>query len=285
MTWTYTDEWYKQYTHDTWNEAAEAYRPWVELYRPFDEPLLSPLQLAPGQRVLDLATGPGEPALTIARQVAPDGEVVGVDLAENMVDIARRNAKEQGVDNVAFEAMDAEALDLDDASFDAVVSRFGVNLFTDPDQALAEAFRVLEPGGRASFLVWSSPGEASPALHVIVGPMLEFAEPDETGYLPTPYELGEEGVMTGMLEEAGFGDCVEEKTRIELAFDGPDAYLQAALEGSPLGHSLQEEDEDVQEAVLKMTRENLEEWRADDGRIVLPAEAVVASARKPGPDP
>lgn len=281
MTWTYTDEWYKQYTHDTWNEAAEDYQAWLDLYRPFDEPLLSPLELAPGHRVLDLATGPGEPALTIARRVAPDGEVLGVDLAENMVEIARRNAKEQGVDNVAFEAMDAEALDLDDGTFDAVVSRFGVNLFTDPNAALAEAFRVLEAGGRSSFLVWSSPGERSPALHAIVGPMLEFAEPDETGYLPTPYELGEEGVMTEMLEGAGFVDCGEDKTMTELVFEGPDAYLEAVLEGSPLGHSLREEDDDVQQAVLQMTRENLEEWRGDDGRVVLPAEAVVASGRKP----
>lgn len=281
MSWEYDDEAYKEYTRETWNESVDGYGPWIEALEPFNEVLLEGLDLQPGHRVLDIATGPGEPALTIADAVGPEGEVLGIDLSDRMIDHARRSAKRAGASNVRFELMDAEDMDLDDASFDRVVCRSSLQIMTAPSRALAEIARVLEPGGRFATSVWADPGERSPALHAIIGPMLRHCTPDETGYIPTPYELGGPGTLVGMVEEAGLEVDEERRVAMPLRFADEEAYFEAMLEGTPVGHSLREESQEVQDAVLEETRWFLERWAEDDGGLVLDAESVVVHARRP----
>jgi ubiquinone/menaquinone biosynthesis C-methylase UbiE len=150
---------------------------------------------------LDIGTGSGEPALTMAGMVSPAGRVTGIDLSERMIELAKETSRARRLLNVSFKVMDAENLDFRDGSFDLAVSRFGFQIFTNPERAASEAFRALKPGGR-SVTVWST-GDKVPALHAIVGPMLEHAAPDETGYLPTPYELGGPGDVLAP-SEGGF---------------------------------------------------------------------------------
>jgi SAM-dependent methyltransferase len=277
MPWKYTDEYYTEYTRTTWNESAQGYLAYMHLLAPFGEELLKDLDPRPGEAALDLGTGPGEPAMTIARRVAP-APVVGVDLAEEMVRLATGLAKEQGLSNVTFRAMDCAHLDLPSETFDLAVSRFGFQIFTDPEQAAREAHRVLKPGGRIGVTVWGR-GPQVPWLDVIIAPMLEHAEPDETGYLPTPYETGGPGEMVGFLEAAGFHDGRERRVGRTIEVDSPEAYFAFALNGTPIGHSLKEESEEVQREVLTKTRANLEKYRAD-GRIRLPAEVAIVTAHR-----
>lgn len=277
MTWTYTDEYYKKYTRDTWNESASSYGPVLRNLDSFNGDLLARAAPRKGERVLDVATGPGEPALTIARLVRP-GRVTGIDLSERMVDLANENAKRASLDNVEFKVMDAEALTLADGSFDLVTCRFGLQIVTNPEVALAEMHRVLKPGGRLAATVWG-PGERTPAIHAIIGPMLEYAEPDETGYIPTPYEMGGEGELTELLHEAGFVDAAESRVTRKWTFRDEEDYLAGVLKGTPIGHSLSEEDKPTQEAVLKQTRANLQSHKTPRG-IELDAECVVVWAKK-----
>lgn len=274
MNWEYSDEFYKEYTRKTWNETADHYDVWLEILAGLDETLIGALDLEPGDRVLDMAPGPGQPALKIAGRVGPEGSVLGVDLTPRMVERATEAAAEAGIDNVEFVEGDAEDLDLDDDTFDAVVCRSSLQIMTDPDAAVAEAHRVLEPGGRFAATVWAAPGEDSPLLHAIVGPMLEHCTPDEDGYIPTPYEIGGEGQMTAMLEAAGFSDVTEERRTVEGTFAVADEFIAAMLDGTPLGPSLQEEDEEVQEAVIADTRENLAAHEVD-GELRLTGVTVV----------
>jgi len=280
VTWSYSDESYKRYTRDTWNESAAHYDPILRNLDLANPALLEAAEPRGGERVLDVATGPGEPAMTLASRVGPSGSVLGVDLSERMVEIARSSAKARGLDRVRFEVMDAEDLGLPDASFDLAVCRFGLQIVTSPEKAVAELHRVVRPGGRVAATVWGS-GERSPALHAMVGPMLEHAEPDETGYLPTPYEMGGPGELAGMLHAAGFQRARESRHVMTQRFPGVEGYLRAMLEGTPLGHSLREEDEDVQRAVIAKTRRNLEPWKEPDGSLALPAEFVVVAAGRP----
>lgn len=279
MSWTYSDEYYKNYTRETWDESAPEYGPVRRNLDLFNDDLLRAAAPRAGERVLDVATGPGEPALTIGSLVGSGGRVLGIDLSERMIEVARSEAKSRGATNVDFQVMDAEALTLDDASFDLVVCRFGLQIVTNPDTAIAEMRRVLKPGGRLAATVWG-PGERCPAIHVVIEPMLEFAEPDETGYLPTPYEMGGEDELVEILRKAGFVDASEERVNHAWTFPDEEAYFRATLKGTPIGHSLSEEDEDVQKHVLAKTRENLKKYRTAEG-IVLPAEAVVVRATKP----
>lgn len=105
-------------------------------------------ELAPGERVVDLGSGGGIDVLLAARQVGPAGHVYGVDMTDEMLAVARANAQRAGADNVEFRKGVIERLPLDDASVDVVISNCVINLSPDKPAVLAEAFRVLAPGGR-----------------------------------------------------------------------------------------------------------------------------------------
>lgn len=276
MPWKYSEDYYREYTRTTWNESADAYVSLMRTLEPFRADLVQRLDARAGETVLDLGTGPGEPAMTIARAVGPKGHVTGVDLSENMVGIAQRVASARGLPNVDFRVMDCSALSFNPGSFDAAVSCFGFQIFTDPEKAARETHRVLRPGGRICVAVWST-GDKVPFLHSIIAPMLEQAEPDEDGYLPTPYETGGPGEMVALLQGAGFDKAEESRTVHSVEFASADDYLNALLKATPIGHSLSEEEPPVQQEILRQTRENLERYRTSGG-LSLPAEFVIVRA-------
>jgi SAM-dependent methyltransferase len=278
MPWKYTEEYYREYTRTTWNESADAYLTILRFLEPFRAHLIDRLGVRRGERILDLGTGPGEPALTLAGRVGLTGSVVGVDLSEKMISIAQKVANAQAVSNSEFQVMDCSSLTFKDAEFDAAISSFGFQIFTDPEKAARETYRVLGPQGRIAVSVWST-GDRVPLIHAIIGPMLKFAEPDENGYIPTPYELGGPGEMIRFLDAAGFKGAREERLTRSLQFKNEEEYLQSMLKGTPIGHSLSEESPEVQEEVLRETRKNLAHWETSDG-LSMPCECVIVTANK-----
>ncbi len=279
MGWKYTDEYYKEYTRTTWNESAAKYLPVLQQLRQYHPDLLGMARPAAGEKVLDVATGPGEPAMTIAEAVGPKGSVTGIDLSETMVGIARTGAAERRLRNVAFKIMDAEKMQFSKGTFDLAISTFGFQIITDPEKAAREMFRVLRPGGRIALAVWGT-GETAPALHVMVGPMLEHAEPDETGYLPTPYELGAAGQLAELLRGVGCIEVEERRVVHDWTMPSVDAYLDMLFTGTPLGHSLSEEEAPIREEVLAKTRTNIARYATAAG-VSIPAECVLVLGRKP----
>ena len=276
--WKYSDDYYREYTRTTWNESAEKYTKLLRNLEPYGFDLLARVDPKIRERCLDIATGPGEPAMSIARMVGLDGKVTGIDLSEEMIRAANEGAQRRRIPNVEFRVMDAEKMDFPDETFDLAVSRFGFQIFTNPDTVAREAHRVLAPKGRIGVTVWSTAEKAS-AIHAVVGPMLEFAEPDETGYLPTPYELGGPGEMMKLFEDAGFHEAKEERKTHTMTYKDEDEYVDVFVEGTPLGHSIREEDPLVQKKILARTRENLRQWRTRKG-IEIPCECVIVTARK-----
>jgi ubiquinone/menaquinone biosynthesis C-methylase UbiE len=120
--------------------------------------MLDALDRRTGMRVLDVACGMGEPAVTIATSIASiDGQVLATDLVEEMLELARENAAQRQVSNISFQLADAEALPFPDGSFDAVTCRYAVMLLPDAPQALREMCRVLVPGGRVVCLLAGPP--------------------------------------------------------------------------------------------------------------------------------
>src|SRR5947209_1296615 len=128
-----TDDSDRESMRIAWNESADSYRKGMRVFDPYGFDLLARVNPKIRESALDLAAGLGEPAMSIARMVGPDGRVVGIDLSEQMVELATRIAKERRIPGLTFLAMDAERLDFPDESFDLVTSRFGFHIFAHPE--------------------------------------------------------------------------------------------------------------------------------------------------------
>src|SRR6478609_620754 len=133
---TLSDEEYRERRRREWDEAGARYSNLSsgalgDLMRQAAEQVFARAALKPGDRVLDVGTGHGSPALEAAALVGPGGQVLGVDWAPAMIESARRRAQEAGLANAQFAVMEAEALDLADETFDAVISRYGYPHFVD----------------------------------------------------------------------------------------------------------------------------------------------------------
>jgi SAM-dependent methyltransferase len=168
-------------------------------------------EVQPGQRVLDIATGIGEPAVTAARRVGPTGRVVATDQAPQMLAIARERAAELGLHNLDFVEVDAEALDFPARSFDAVLSRWGLMFLPNLPGALARIHRVLTPGGRLAAAVWGPPPNV-PLISVAMGTVREQvqAAPPPPG-VPGPFSLADAMILEQTLSEIGFDDVRSER--------------------------------------------------------------------------
>src|SRR5260370_7020479 len=118
------------------------------------EAILEAAQLRPGLRVLDLASGVGDPALSIAAKIAPSGRVVATDLGPGMISLAEELARKKGITNIESREASAESLPFADQSYDVLTCRFGAMFFPDLAKALRECLRVLKSGGRAAFVAW-----------------------------------------------------------------------------------------------------------------------------------
>src|SRR5579875_3317494 len=163
MTKSPTPDELKEQARAMWTESAAPWRAWQEqmayLSRAATELIVRIARVRPGLRVLDLASGAGEPALALAAAVAPDGHVVATDLVPDMLGAVEQLAHARGLTTLSTQPADMEALPFPDGSFDVVTCRFGIMFPPDVDRALREVRRVLVPGGRAAFVVWGPPDQ------------------------------------------------------------------------------------------------------------------------------
>jgi SAM-dependent methyltransferase len=198
---------YKETTREQWQQAAEAWHRWGPTLQnwlgPATQVMLDLARIGQGNRVLDVAAGAGEPAMTAAQRVGPSGHVLATDISPNILDFAARAARERGLTNVETRVMDGENLDLEDEAFDAVISRVGLIYFPDQQRALTEMRRVLRPGGRVAAIVYTTP-ENNRFFSIPVSIIRRRAQlPPPLPGQPGPFSLGGPGVLEEALRRAG----------------------------------------------------------------------------------
>lgn len=188
--------------------------------RDVTEALVAYADPQPNMRVLDLASGTGEPAITIAKRIAPTGHVTALDLSSDLLAIAAERARQRGLANLTTQQADAQQLPFLDEQFDLATSRFGVMFFPDTQRALTELRRVLKPGARACFAVWGSKDQPYFASTIGVvhrhvgGPFLEPKGPD-------PFRFSRPGSLSEALSQSGFSSVHEEARTVPWTWPGP----------------------------------------------------------------
>jgi SAM-dependent methyltransferase len=259
-----------------WGRLADRVRDWaIEL----SATMVDALALQPGQRVLELAAGPGDTGFMAAELVAPGGTLICSDGAEAMLEVARQRAAAQGVSNVEFRLLDLEWIDLPTADVDAVLCRWGIMLVVDPEAAAHEIRRVLKPGGRAALAVWDEPAR-NPWTTVAADALIELGlaeppDPDEPGM----FTLAGDGVLRELLESAGLLDVKVRAITLERRADGVDQYLAETLAMSSRFRSVYRElDLDTQLEVRRRIARDVRPFAAADGSLALPGSSLVASA-------
>ena len=201
---------YKNAQREQWNKDGEAWRRWsptLELwYGVATRQMLDLARIQTGQRILDIAAGAGEPAVSAAERVGPSGYVLATDISEGIVELALQVARERGYKQIETRAMDGEQLDLPDDSFDAVLCRLGLMYMPHPVTALREWRRALKPGGRVAVAVFSTPDRngwgAMPASIIRRRAQLPPPVPGQPG----PFSLGSAGVLEDIFRQAGFAN-------------------------------------------------------------------------------
>jgi SAM-dependent methyltransferase len=259
-----------------WGERADRVREWG---MPVSTAMVESLALQPGERVLELAAGPGDTGFMAAELIVPGGTLVSSDGAEAMIEVARRRAEQAGIDNVEFAQLELEWIDLPTASVDAVLCRFGIMLIVDPDAAAHEIRRVLRAGGHAAFAVWDSP-ERNPWATIPGEVMVKLGhasppDPDAPGM----FTLAPEGSLQNLLEGAGFIDVEVGAVALERRYDAVEQYVQDTVDMSPMfSGRFRELDEGQQADVVARIRTAAKRFVQPDGSVVLPGSSLVAAA-------
>ncbi len=221
---------------DVWDEKAKGWGRQADRTResamPVSNWMLGHAGLVPGQTVLELAAGPGDTGFMAARLVEPGGTLISSDASAGMLEVARERAQEQGIANVEFKQLQLEWIDMEAASVDVILCRWGVMLAVDPAAALRECRRVLRPGGRLVLAVWDlrerNQWSVIPERALVT---LGLSEPQPTGG-PGMFALAAPGLLAGMLEDAGFFEVELERVEITLRWESVLDWIGETLDRS-----------------------------------------------------
>jgi SAM-dependent methyltransferase len=275
---------YKLGQRDQWNKDAAAWLRWNPTldrwYGGVTRQMLDLARIAPGQRILDIAAGAGEPAISAAERVGPNGYVLATDIAEGIIDLAQQVARERGLNQIETRVMDGEKPNLPDASFDAVLCRLGLMYLPHPVAALSEWRRVLKPGGRVAVLVFS-PADRNGWGAMPVSIIRRRAQlPPPLPGQPGPFSLGGPGVLEGVFRQAGFADPEIRAAPVPLQMSSTSEYIRFAREAfgafnQMMAHLTPEERESVWSEVEAAMRA----FEGPKG-FEAPGECLVAAAAK-----
>jgi ubiquinone/menaquinone biosynthesis C-methylase UbiE len=232
----------------------------------------------PGERVLELACGPGAVGLAAAELVGPTGQVVLSDVVPEMTAIAAARADAAGIANVLTRELDLERIDEPDSSYDVVLCREGLMLVLDPAQAVREMRRVLRPGGRLALAVWG-PRERNPWLGVLFDAVTaELGAPVPPPGVPGPFSLENAGRLAGLLDDAGLAEVdVHELPTPYAAASFDEWWTRTVALAGPIAKMLAALPEDKAAGLRDRAREGISKYETGHGQLDIPGVSLIAS--------
>jgi SAM-dependent methyltransferase len=261
-----------------WEKNHENVR---HLFAPIAQELAADAKIASGQTVLDVATEPGEPALSVAPLVGAGGTVVGVDPIPEMIDAARRAAERFGIKNARFEVAFADQLPFPDATFDAVISRFGVMFFPSPVDGIREMLRVLKPAGKLALAVWYF-AERNPFFTALSRVVERFVEsPPLAPDALDAFRFATLGKLLDVFSQAGVVAPTERilQFKIEAPVSIEEFWTLRLELSEVLREKLAKLTEEQRKEVKRLALEAFREYSTDAG-ISFPGEILIVSGAK-----
>ena len=268
---------------ERWNAVAAGWKAWWNVIEGWSQPvsdrLVEVAGIGPGDTVLDIATGGGEPALTAARRVGPAGRVVATDQSSAMMRIAAERAAAHGLDNIEFREAGAETLSFPGESYDAALCRWGLMFMPEPKVALERINALLEKGARLAVSAWGTPEEV-PMISV-GGALIKSLLPPPIDPDIGPFRFAEAGVLEGLLAAAGFNDIEGQSITVTIVFPNLAEFIRYRQQVSTQDLALRQNH--PPEKVAETWAEVAEEaavHAGPDGRVKLENRALIASARR-----
>jgi SAM-dependent methyltransferase len=269
---------------DQWNGAAAGWNEWSQFMDvhagTVSERLVEMAGIKEGDRVLDVACGYGEPSLTAARKVGPDGAVIATDIAAEMLEFGRQRAAANSVENIEFMHSDASSLDFAAESFDAAVSRWGIIFDPDGEGAAANVRGFLKPGGRFAISSWGPP-ERVPFLAIAMKAATAKLDvsPPPPG-TPGPLSRPTADALGGLLEGGGFSDVQVEELELSFGFDSAEEYTEYTKAiAAPIVAMISPHPEEVQRETWQAITDAARETADGEGRVGLTNQVLIASGQ------
>lgn len=232
-----------------WDRYSKGWNKWddliMEAMRPIGDSLIDNLPLQGNERVLDVASGTGEPGLSLSSRL-PKGGVTGTDLSESMVAIANENALKRGITNYRSLVSDASGLPFRDQEFDHVICRFGIMFFPDIEKGLREMARVTRKGGTMSVAVWAAP-ELNPFITIMASTIMKMIDvPKPPPDSPGIFRCAEPGYTSRLLRNAGWSVVSEYSLTGTAEFESARQYWDVMSDvAGPLMQALEKEPAEV----------------------------------------
>ena len=279
------DQDYKSAVRREWTAAAAGWQKWLETLEAEDagpavtRVLLERADLQRGDVVLDVGSGYGEPGLSAATAVGPDGHVTCLDISGDMLAFAETRARATGLTNVSFVETDIEALEVAPASLDVVLSRAAIMYTSNPLETLRRLHTALRPGGRLAVAVWATPDRVAFATPVAV--MIETLGVDPPAAGPGPFALGAEGALEELVRDAGFTDVVAGTALAVYETASAEACTEWIRDvAPPITELIADQPEPVRQDVWNRITRAWAPFQGPDGAVRLPCTAIYVSARK-----
>ena len=275
---------FRQAQKQQWNQAAFGWQKWAPFLdsttQRVSDRLVELAGVEPGSRVVDVACGYGEPALTAARKAGPDGHVTGTDIAPQMIGFGRERAAAAGVENLEFIEGPAASLEFPAESFDAALSRFGL-IFEPEGEATAARIRgFLKPGARMAIASWGPP-ERAPMIAAPMRAVLDYLElPPPPPDTPGPLSRPTADAIGGLLAGGGFADVQVEEMEVDFTWDSPEdftVYVQDIV--APLVAIVSQQPSDKQESSWNAVTKAARAHANDDGGVTMRNLVLLANGR------
>jgi ubiquinone/menaquinone biosynthesis C-methylase UbiE len=276
----------KKSQRESWNSVSKGWQVWWKTFENgaynISNKLVEFANIKPGDKVLDIATGIGEPALTAAKRVGKDGHVMATDISPQMLSIAKQRAASMGVETIMeFREGDAETIDLPASLFNGVTCRWGLMFLPNPYDALTNIYKTLVSDGNFAAAVWAAPDKV-PFLALPTSIVRqETHAPAPAPGTPGPFNLADENQLRDTFIKAGFKDVNTERIDAVFEFNSAEDFTQYQQAiAAPVIAMLANETKSMQDEIWNKVTDGVKKYSDDSGRIKLSNECICIVGKK-----